>query len=197
MNLDEFVKPIIDILEDNNIVYFYKNVGHIQPIEKDKAVLYFSKDIMIFLDDNNCMIDIMFSCVDGIYYLKEMTIQIEEEEYGYKHCKIFDREKNKYHEFQLNTILDENTLRYIQDYLAICIRYYKDREALHNIWKKSLTRTTYKEKYPMFHIDKTTYIDKERYQELEQKFGTWQRLNEMLFFFEDNQVEFKLIEDEY
>jgi len=196
MDLDEFVKPIIDILDDNNIDYFYKNVGHIKPIENDKAILYFSKDIMIFLDDNNCMIDIMFSLVDGTYYLKEMTIQVKDEEYGYKHCKIFDREKNKYREFSLNSLLNETNLRYVQDYIGVCIKYSNDKEALHNIWKKSFTRTNYKEKYPTFNIDKTTYINQKTYKDLENIFKMWDRLNERLFFFEDEQLEFKLIDDE-
>ena len=196
MELNFFVKSITDILKDNNIEYFYKNVGHIQVIEDNKAILYFTKDIMIFFDDHNCMIDIVFNYVDDIIYLKEMTIQIEGEDYGYKHCKIFDRKKNKYHEFPLNIKLDEDILRYIQDYLSICLRYANDNEALHNIWKKSLTRTTYKEKYPMFRVDKTTYIDKDKYLLIENRFGTWDRLNEKLFFFEDNEIEFKLVEDE-
>ena len=51
MELNFFVKSITDILEDNNIEYFYKNVGHIQMIEDNKAILYFTKDIMIFFDD--------------------------------------------------------------------------------------------------------------------------------------------------
>lgn len=196
MELEKFVKQITDILEDNNIQYHYKNVGHIQPIEDNSAILYFTKDIMIFFNEYKCMVDISFCYTDEIVYLKEMTIQVDEEEYGYKHCKIFDRKTNKYHEFPLNTKLDEESLRYIQDYISILLRYVNDNEALHNIWKKSLTRTSYKEKYPVFHIDKTSYIDKEKYQSLEDRFGTWERLNERLFFFEDNEVEFRLVENE-
>lgn len=196
MKLENFVKQITDILDDNNVQYHYKNVGHVQPIENDLAILYFTKDIMIFLNEYKCMVDISFCYTDETVYLKEMTIQVDEEEYGYKHCKIFDRKTNKYHEFPLNTKLDEESLRYIQDYISILLRYVNDEESLHNIWKKSLTRTSYKEKYPIFHIDKTLYIDKEKYQSLEDRFGTWERLNERLFFFEDNEVEFRLVENE-
>lgn len=194
MELDEFIKKIKEILEDNFIKYFFVNVGHIQILSENKSLLYFTKDLMIFFLNDNCVIDIQFVKVDDSYRLKEMTITIDDEDYGYRHCIMKHKSDNKYREFELNTELDSDSLEDVIGYIINCIKYSNDLESLRSIWNKSLKRIEYKKKYPNFNIDKATYIDDEKLEELEETFDCMEYKNgQIIFFYDDNQINFNYV----
>lgn len=193
MELENFIKGIEEILEDNCIKYFYINVGHVQIHFDDKSLLYFTKDLMIFFNEDNCVIDLQLSNIEGIYYIKEMTITLDDEDYGYRHCVLKHRNTNKIHEFKLNTPLTENELNDIIDYIINCIKN-SDLESLRDIWKKSLSRNEYKKKYQKFNIELATLIDNDKLEELEETFDCAETKNgEIIFFFKDDEINFNYI----
>lgn len=186
MELDKFIKRITDILDDNSISYFFKDIGHIRE-NKDNYLFYTSKDLMIFFNDNNCLLNLMFTRIEHIYYLKEMTIEISNEKEGYRHCIIFDKSENTHKVLPLETILEEDSLNCVLDYIIDCIIHKNDKKYLNNLWKSSISRNEYKEKYPEFYNDIIGNISEEQYNRLISTFVIIQKVTEKIFIFnEDN-----------
>lgn len=161
MDINEFILKICDFLNFNKILYNIKNVGHIIKYNMDDNTYctFDTKDIIIELCENKCFINIQFNLIDNIYYLKEMTISIVDKNYGYKHCKLYNKESPNLDHFKLNTELNETNLESLLNYLKGLLPYKNSYSMLEAIWAKSVTRSAYKKKYPLFTLDNIKLVN--------------------------------------
>lgn len=188
MELNVFTEKIIEVLKSNNINYQYENVGHIQAISPNQGILYLTKDIIIKLCNNNCIVTISFFNDNHEYVIREMTIQVSNKSYGFKHCKMYRDELNKITVFEPLTKLTENNLKNIIDYINILIKYQNDINTLTNIWHKSLTRTTYKKMYNGFSTTHAKIISKYELLLLKERFNLIDNKFERIFIFNDDEI---------
>lgn len=161
MKIQEFINKICDFLIFNKINYNIKDVGHIvkHNIEENMYCTYNTKDIIIDFCDNKCFIDIQFNLINDIYYLKEMTLSVIGKDYGYKHCKLFNKENPRLDHFKLNSELNEINLESLLNYLKGILIYKNSYTIIEAIWNKSITRSAYKKKYPIFTLDNIKIVD--------------------------------------